>query len=84
MKPTLYRKTKWLEFLVVDEKPKTVVVHVHNTSNQFLGSIRWYGTWRQYTYSPDPQAQLTFNNGCLQDIADVLTRLNNEHKEKKT
>lgn len=85
VKPTLYRKTKWLLFVIVDHKPKTLVLHVYNTSDQFLGIINW-GTWRQYVYQPNP-AELTFNNQCLQDIADVLTDLNDAHKkgnEKKT
>ena len=82
MQPTLYRKTKWLRFCIVDRKPKTVVIHVHNTTNQFLGIIGWYGPWRQYTYTPRPALELTFNNGCLQDIADVLTSLNDAHKNK--
>ena len=82
MERTLYRETKWLRFVITERKPKTVVVRVENTSGQFLGDIRWYGSWRQYTFNVFPQDErLTFNNGCLQDIADVLTRLNREHKE---
>lgn len=78
VEPTLYKKTKWLEFHIVDRKTKTVVIHVHNTSNQYLGVITWYCPWRQYTYQPNPA--IIFNNGCLQDIADVLTSLNDAHK----
>ena len=76
----LYKKTKWLEFIITDRKPKTVIIHVYNTSEQFLGLINWYGAWRQYVFQPAPQ--ITFNNGCLQDITDVLTQLNKEHKKK--
>lgn len=83
MNPILYRETKWLKFYIVDKKPKTLVLHVSNTRDQFLGSITWYGQWRQYCYNSVPEAQLTFNNGCLQDIADVLTSLNDEHKAKR-
>ena len=79
--PELYRETKWLRFILADRKPKTVMIHVYNTSDQFLGMIGWYGAWRQYTYQPAPDT--TFNNGCLQDIADVLTSLNEEHKTAK-
>ena len=83
LESTLYRETKWLRFMLVDRKPKTVIIHVYNTSDQFLGDIRWYGPWRQYTYNVYSEAQLTFNNGCLQDITDVLTGLNKEHRQKK-
>ena len=80
MSDQLYRETKWLRFFIVGRKPKTVIIHVYNISDQLLGNISWYGAWRQYTYNVSPQAQLNFNNKCLQDIADVLTCLNTEHK----
>lgn len=81
---TRYRKTKWLEFWIVESKPKTVVVDVRNTSRQHLGTIRWYGAWRQYTFSPTQEAELVFNNGCLGDIVNVLNDLNSEHKARRT
>ena len=83
MKPILYKKTKWLRFFIVEQKPKTFVIDVRNTSNEFLGSIRWHGPWRQYTFNIDNGPALIFNNECLQDIANVLTCLNDEHKEGK-
>lgn len=79
MERRLYKKTKWLNFYIVEEKPKTVVIHVINTSNQFLGEIKWDGPWRQYTYNID--GEIKFNNRCLSDIASVLTSLNNQHKK---
>ena len=80
MNPEIYKETKWLRFYIVGRKPKTIVLRVENTSNQLLGSIQWHGAWRQYTYTTDPQAEITFNNQCLQDIADVLTSLNTEQR----
>ena len=77
----LYRQTKWLRFNIVDRKPKTVVIYVHNTNNQFLGKIGWYGSWRQYVY--ESEDGIIYNDQCLKDIADVCTRLNDEHKAKK-
>ena len=68
--------------MLVDRKPKTVVMHVvSNMDGQILGEISWFGRWRQYTF--DPESHTTFNNGCLQDVADVLTSLNEEHRQKK-
>lgn len=75
----LYKETKWLRFYVVERKPKTVVIDVVNRSHQKLGQIRWYGAWRQYTYQPFPNPNITLNNTCLSDIVDVLTDLNNNH-----
>ena len=77
----MYRKTKWLRFFIVDRKPKTIVIDVFNTNDQFLGKIGWYGAWRQYVY--ESEDGIIYNNGCLQDIADVCTSLNDEHKQKK-
>ena len=81
MEPTLYRKTKWLEFHIVDRKSKTLVIHVRNTNKQFLGRIAWFGAWRQYVH--ESEDGILYNNGCLQDIADVLTDLNDAHKKCK-
>lgn len=78
---SLYRETKWLRFFIVEEKPKTLVIHIKNKSNQFLGTIKWYPSWRQYTYNAF--GDITFNHQCLKDIADVLTSLNEEHKRKR-
>ena len=78
----LHKKTKWLQFFITDRKPKTVVVGVYNNAQQFLGEIRWHPAWRQYawnTMSVDAQ----FNNGCLQDIADVLSSLNAAQKKER-
>lgn len=82
MESTLYRKTKWLQFYIVDRKPKTLVLHVINTSDQLLGIISWKGTWRQYVYQSGDG--IIYNNGCLKDIADVCTSLNEEHKKRKS
>lgn len=76
----LYRRTKWLQFFVVAKKPKTVVIEVFNMSEQFLGEIKWYSPWRQYAWNT-MYVEAHFNNGCLQDITDVLSRLNEEQKE---
>ena len=81
LESTLYKETKWLRFTLVDRKPKTIVMHVVNKSGKVLGEISWLAQWRQYTF--DPEAYTTFNNGCLQDIADVLTSLNKEHRRRK-
>lgn len=84
MKTTVYRETKWLRFLIVDKKPKTVVIHVQNTRDQFLGAIQWQGPWRQYVFSiyTALHETLIFSAGCLDDIAKVCTDLNREHTAK--
>lgn len=78
----IYKKTKWLQFFITDRKPKTVVVGVYNRADQFLGEIRWHGPWRQYTWNT-MGVDAQFNNGCLQDIADVLSDLNRGQHGRK-
>lgn len=77
----LYRETKWLRFIVTEKKPKTVVLEVRNISDQLLGQIKWKNSWRQYVYY-NLGIDAQFNDGCLKDIADVLSSLNEEHKKK--
>ena len=83
MKDNLYRETKYLRFELVDTKPKTVVLHVvsKRRAGLILGEISWFSRWRQYTFDPEPST--TFNSECLQDIADVLASLNEEHRKGK-
>lgn len=76
----LYKRTKWLVFYIVEEKKKTMVIEVRNTRDHYLGSIKWYGPWRQYVWHSVGDAQ--FNNGCLQDLAATLSFLNNQHRIK--
>ena len=67
--------------MVTEKKPKTVVLDVRNRTDQLLGEIRWNGPWRQYVYY-NLGIDAQFNDGCLKDIADVLSSLNKEHKGK--
>ena len=76
----VYKTTKWLVFEVSDFKPEKGFMHVANKKGQILGYIGWYSAWRQHTFNTEPN--ITYNNGCLQDIADVLTTLNQAQKSK--
>ena len=78
MSAEIFHTTKWLKFEVVDRGLKTVKIEVRNTSDQHLGLIKWYGPWRQYTFTPSLEAELIFNDGCIQGIADVLGMLRHD------
>ena len=80
----LYKETKWLTFLITERKSKTIVVSVVNKNEQHLGVIKWYPPWKQYCFIVyNEYRNLTaFNNECLQDMTDVLTELNEDHKKK--
>lgn len=44
-----------------------------------LGMVRWFASWRQYTFDPAPET--TFNHACLTDLAAFLRRVCNERAE---
>ena len=58
---------------------KTKTVNIYNRS--FLGSIEWYGPWRQYCFSP--RSGTVFNKGCLEDINAYIKQLMDERKLEK-
>lgn len=45
---------------------------------ELLGSIAWFGRWRQYTFNP--ASDTTFNHSCLTDIAEFLKNMNKEQR----
>lgn len=54
-----------------DPKRKTHTWHVLSArSGDVLGTIKWYGPWRQYCFEPAPVT--TFNKECLGDIANFM------------
>jgi len=75
---------KYIRFaLSAEQKPKTQVWDVLTTSGGVrLGTIRWYGPWRQYCFMPDPDAETVFSAGCLQDIESHIKQLMTERKVK--
>lgn len=71
--------TKYMTFMLVDRKSKTTEWDViNNKSDTLLGTVAWYGPWRQYTFEAIDQPIL--NNGCLVELADFLSELNTKQK----
>lgn len=64
--------SKWIRFDEVAEVApgrRTVVWRVVNKeTNAYLGAVRWYGPFRQYSFEPEPFT--VFERTCLRDIAD--------------
>jgi len=59
--------SKYLEFSLIERKPKTKVIGVWSKNNaNRLGIIKWYGPWRQYVFFPEKDT--LFSVGCLDDI----------------
>lgn len=66
--------SKYLEFLLLEKKPKTKVVGVYSKKNgNRLGIIKWYGPWRQYAFFPEKDT--LFNVDCLADIQSHIKGL---------
>jgi hypothetical protein len=67
-------------YIVFEEQPskgKTVVLHVRSRrTDDLLGSIRWYGAWRQYTLWVEPQT--IWNTGCLEAVNERIRGLMQE------
>lgn len=75
-------RTKYMTFVKVGQKPKTSEWHIVNNESGFvLGSIHWWGAWRQYIVETN---ECMFNNRCLDTISQFLTRLNNEQRTSPT
>lgn len=67
-------------------KGKTQVWSVASkTSGETLGTIRWWGAWRQYVFVPFPRT--LYNTGCMEDIVKAVKTLNDawrkEHHAKR-
>lgn len=71
--------TKCLMFRRVGRYPKTEYWLVLSKKHRDeLGFVRWYNSWRQYTFSPNMDT--TFNIECLKDISEFLKRLMDDWK----
>lgn len=63
--------SKYLKFLILEEKEKTQVWGVYSLRHgDKLAVIKWYGPWRQYTMFPKPDT--VWNRGCLDDIIEFI------------
>ena len=67
-------KKKFINFKLLEKKPKTSVYAVINIKlGNILGIIKWYSSWRQYCFFPE--SNTVFNKDCLSDIEDFIRGL---------
>lgn len=72
--PVVFAETKYLEFRLLEKKPKTEVYGVYSKRHAMsLGTIKWHGPWRQYAFFPD--LNTLFNSECLKDIRAFIDGL---------
>lgn len=78
----MMRYGKWIRFELKEKKPKTnVYVVIANDRDILLGEIRWYASWRKYTFMPEPNT--VYETKCLSDIIEFIDYLMNERKKRK-
>ena len=66
--------SKYLEFSLIEKKPKTKVIGVWSKKHSDrLGIIKWFGRWRQYAFFPETGT--VFNTECLNDIVSHIKGL---------
>jgi len=52
---------------------KTHVYEIRNAgSDNVLGTIEWYGPWRQFCFVP--KGATVWSAGCLQDVRDFIAK----------
>lgn len=65
---------------------KTAIYRVMKDSPRFhgggvyLGTIAWWGAWRQYVFFPDTST--IWSIGCLDMITKFLKKMNDRHRRK--
>lgn len=65
---------KFINFILIEQKPKTGVwACVNNSSGDTIGIVKWYPSWRQYCYFPG--GSTVYSKGCLEDIIDFMESL---------
>lgn len=65
---------KYIYFRKIKDKPKTSVwLCYSNSSNEVIGTVKWYGPWRQYCFFPEPNT--VFNITCHDHISNFIRQL---------
>ena len=72
--------SRYLEFRLLEQKPKTQVIEViSKLHSDRLGIIKWFGKWRRYAFFPETatvfDAKIVFDTECLNDIVSYIEKL---------
>lgn len=51
---------------------KTKLWRINDRHGGVLGSVEWYGAWRQYVFCPEGSSAAIFNGGCLDQITAFM------------
>jgi hypothetical protein len=74
--------SKWLIF---EQTPCAGITQLWNVRSKkhgdYLGSIKWFGRWRQYAFFPLPET--AWNPECLKDICEFIRNLMDDWRKGK-
>ena len=71
-----------LKLIKFTETGKTYILGVYSKSGGYLlGTIKWWGAWRQYVFAPEPE--MVFNKECLTDIMIAMNLANQNRSDPK-
>lgn len=76
------RTTQYLVFRELQVKPTVTTRQwavLSKNHGDFLGTIRWWGAWRQYVID----ANAVFNKGCMEDIIKFIDDAMADWRERK-
>jgi hypothetical protein len=82
--PTLVFKGKWIQVRRTGSRDleRTGIFTVETLDgHDRLGTIRWWGTWRKYSFFPD--AGTLYEPKCLRDLANCVEQLTQDHLSQR-
>lgn len=62
--------SKWIDFMLIESKPKTNVWAILTKDGDQIGRVSWYAPWRQYCFEAEPGT--VWARSCLQDVAGFI------------
>lgn len=73
---------KYIDYTLVEEKPKTDVYIVYAKSSlDTLGMIKWYAPWRQYCFFPADET--IWSKNCLNEVNALIEKFMEEWKTRR-
>lgn len=65
---------------IAQKKTMTWAVLTRQGGGLHLGDVKWFGSWRQYSFFP--QAGCAFEKTCLREIAEFCEARTKEHRSR--
>ncbi len=71
---TKYKFIYFEKIAITEDLQKPSWLCRNNKTNDILGTIFWYQTWKQYVFEPESQF-VVFSKSCFRDIIDFMEQL---------